>query len=93
MVNKFARSRKAPLAPQGASEKATNLTTVISSPPGGRGDFTLTARSGHFSNGSVSLGKGLAADPLAKEFAVLRGDNMDGDMDLNNTVEVVDFKY
>ena len=93
MVNKFARSRKAPLAPQGASEKATNLTTVISSPPGGRGDFTLTARSGHFSNGSVSLGKGLAADPLAKEFAVLRGDNMDGDMDLNNTVEAVDFKY
>ena len=93
MVNKLARSKKAPLASQAASEKAMNLTTVLTSPPGGRKDFTLTARSGHFSNGSVSLGKGLAADPLAKEFAMLRGDNLEGETDLNNTVDVVDFKY
>ena len=93
MVRKLASRGKAPLAPQGALEKATNLTTVISSPHRGHGDFTLTARSGQFSNGNVTLRKSLAPDPLAKEFAVLRGDNLEGDMDLNNTVDVVDFKY
>ena len=101
MVKKLASRGKAPLAPQAASEKAaTNLTTFIGSPARGNRDITLTARSGHFSNGSVSLGKrrdlvgGLAGDNLAKEFAMLRGDNIEAENDmLNNTVDVVDFKY
>ena len=101
MVKKLASRGKAPLAPQAASEKAaTNLTTFIGSPARGNRDITLTARSGHFSNGSVSLGKrrdlvgGLAGDNLAKEFAMLRGDNIEAENDmLNNTVVVVDFKY
>lgn len=80
-----------------AQNQMMNMTTVVGrSPREDTGPGTLTARSGQFTNGSVTLRQntGLPGDSLAKEFAVLRGEIGDNPLDaLNNTVDVADFHY
>ena len=75
----------------------TNMTTVMVRSP--REDFggLTTARSGQFTNGSMTLRKQserLPGDNFAKEFAVLRGEGGDNPLDaLDNTVNVNDLHY
>ena len=77
----------------------TNMTVVMGRSPredgGARNLFT--ARSGQFTNGSMTLRRQterLPGDGLAKEFAVLRGETGDNPLDmLNNTVDIADLQH
>ena len=59
-----------------------------------RTNQTITARSGIFNNGSLTVRSPDKTDNLAKEFAILRGEAPENPMEqLDNTVDVVDFNY
>ena len=70
-----------------------NMTTVMQS-TSPRNNGLFTARSGQFNNGSLTLrSPEKPTDSLAKEFAFLRGEGGENPADLNNTVDVIDFRY
>ena len=75
-----------------ANPAAHNMTVMGAGHSSPRGNMTITARSGMFHHGSLTVrGNVDEGNALAKEFAILRGDANPLD-DLNNTVDVVDFK-